>query len=81
MEYGDAGGTRHGGLGGDKNKFTVNDKIVRVQGWSEGDRILQLTFTTDNGDVFGPYGKHDDEDEDEVFFDANFSDTGREATI
>ena len=50
-------GGRHGGSGGDARSFNLaaNESIVRVDGRSGG-RVDQLKFTTNLGNVHGPYG-------------------------
>ena len=50
-------GTRYGGDGGNSTEFTINDgeNICKIEGRSGGS-IDQLTFYTDKGRQFGPYG-------------------------
>jgi hypothetical protein len=51
-------GARHGGGGGSPSTFTLEKEeyITRIDGRS-GSSVDQLTFTTNKGNKFGPYGK------------------------
>jgi hypothetical protein len=50
-------GTQHGGGGGEQSAFTLaeGEFINRIEGRS-GDEIDQLTFFTNQGHKYGPYG-------------------------
>ncbi|POZ59936.1 jacalin-like lectin [Chromobacterium alticapitis] len=50
-------GSKHGGDGGELTSIVLagNEYIVRVDGRS-GSRVDQLSFTTNLGNVYGPYG-------------------------
>lgn len=48
----------HGGTGGSESSFTLSagEKLVRMVGMTNGILIDQLTFYSNNNNVYGPYG-------------------------
>ncbi len=52
-------GVWHGGRGGRLDTFSLDkdEHITRVDGRTSANRVLQLTFFTNKGKQYGPYGK------------------------
>ena len=51
-------GRRHGGLGGSEKRFMLDEGelLIRMEGKTSGTLIDQLTFYSNRGKQYGPYG-------------------------
>ena len=52
-------GPRHGGLGGQEKRFMLNEGevLIRMEGKTSGVLVDQLTFYSNQGKQYGPYGR------------------------
>ena len=52
-------GPRHGGTGGSLSQFTLEEgeKLVKMEGKTNNALVDQLTFHSNKGKKYGPYGK------------------------
>ena len=52
-------GPRHGGLGGKVKRFMLNEDevLIRMEGKTSGVLVDQLTFYSNQGKQYGPYGR------------------------
>ena len=50
---------KHGGTGGSLKSFTLADdeKLIKVEGKTNGVLVDQVTFYSNKGKTYGPYGK------------------------
>ena len=52
-------GPKHGGSGGSPKSFTLasDEKLIKVEGKTNGVLVDQVTFHSNKGKTYGPYGR------------------------